>query len=200
MKLLGSQIIPDGGDLLIPPHLRALHVSPQPLFFNDTIFHNLTYGVGKDNDEDGTIERVVGICRMLQISEAVVDYLDKDSSKFDVAADWGDVLNSTERVLLNLARAFVANPEVMVVHKPTAVFDDRTAENTIRCLREFVTQKGLLMDPKTAHVRRPRTCIMTTTRPKGMTAADRIFRIKRNGVQEVLDANLLDQVDKRELM
>ena len=39
-----------------------------------------------------------------------VHYLDKDNkSKFEVTADWGDVLNSTERVLLNLARAFIVN-------------------------------------------------------------------------------------------
>jgi ABC-type multidrug transport system fused ATPase/permease subunit len=186
MKLLGAEIIPDSGDLLIPPHLRALHVSPQPIFFNDTLLNNLTYGVGKDNNEDGSIERVVGICRLLGVSEHAVHYLDKENkSKSDVRADWGDVLNATERVLLNLARAFIANPEIVVVHKPTALLDDLTAAGTLNCMREFVSQKGLLMDPKTVDLRRPRTCIMTTARVEGMHAAHRIFRIKRNGVEEV---------------
>jgi ABC-type multidrug transport system fused ATPase/permease subunit len=187
MKLFGAEIMPDLGDLLIPPHLRALHVSPQPIFFNDTLFYNLTYGVSKDNTEDGHIDRVIGICRRLKVSESLIsNYLDRENkSKFEVKADWGDVLNLTQRVLLNLARAFIANPEVLVVHKPTSVFDDPTAQNTIDCLQEFVKQKGLLMNPKMISFRRPRTCIMTTTRPQGMQAANRIFKIQHEGVKEL---------------
>merc|ERR1719456_593310 len=185
MKLLGAQIIPDSGDLLIPPHLRALHVSPQPIFFNDTLFNNLTYGVGSANDEDGRIERVVGICRLLRVSESIIAYLDRDDKgKFAVKVDWGDVLNNTQRILLNLARAFVANPEVLVVHKPTSVFDDATAENTYKCLRQFVIQKGLCMDPKMISFRRPRACVVTTTRLRGVFAADRVFKVMQAGVEE----------------
>jgi len=186
MKLLGAEIIPDTGDLLIPPHLRALHVSPQPIFFNDTLLNNLTYGVSHGDDEDGNIERVIGICRKLKVSEAVIGYLDKATpGKYEVKADWGDVLNTTTRVLLNLARALIANPEILVVQKPTSVFDDAISENTLMCLREFVEKKGLLMDPKTMAFRRPRTCVMTTTRPMGMSKAHRIFKVNHTGVEEL---------------
>jgi len=54
MKLLGGQLIPDKGDLLIPPHLRVLHVSAHARFFNDTLLANLRYGCDKDSN-DGSI-------------------------------------------------------------------------------------------------------------------------------------------------
>ena len=41
-------------------------------------------------------------------------------------------------MLLNLARALVANPEILVIHKPTLGFDDDLADNTIQVLREYV--------------------------------------------------------------
>jgi len=185
MKLLGSQIIPDTGDLLIPPHLRALHISPQPTFFNDTLMNNLTYGVGRDDKADGSVERVTSVCLKLKVSEKVLKYIDPDDKEmFNVKADWGDILSQTQRTLVSLARAFVANPEILVIHKPTVVLDDESTENTFRCLREFVQEKGLCMDPKTAPSRRPRTCIITTARPKGVAAADHVFKVTPTGVCE----------------
>jgi len=184
MKLLGAQVIPDSGDLLIPPHLRPLHVSAYPIFFNDTLYNNLTYGVSKHNAEDGNLERVIGICRLLCVSEASISYLNKDdTTKFTVRGHWGEILNTTQQTLLNLARAFIANPEIVVFHKPTAVFDETLAANTIKCMREFVSQKGLLMDPSKIASRRPRTCVMTTHRTFG--ACDRAFRVLKDRVEEI---------------
>ena len=37
----------------------------------------------------------------------------------------------TERVQIALARALITNPEVLVVHKPSLVFDDATAAATL---------------------------------------------------------------------
>jgi len=199
MKILGSQIIPDAGDLLIPPHLRALHISPQPTFFNDTLMNNLTYGCGKEDKEDGSIERVTAVCKMLLVSEKVLKYLDPtDTDMFNVKADWGDILSQTQRTLVSLARAFIANPEILVIHKPTVVLDDATTENTFKCLRTFVTEKGLLMDRRTVASRRPRTCIITTARPKGVKAADHVFRVTSTGVFETSHEEMMNmgrQVD-----
>lgn len=191
MKILGSQMIPDTGDLLIPPHLRALHISPQPAFFNDTLMHNLIYGVGVDDKVDGSVDRVVAICKMLKVSDKVLKYLDpNDEEMYNVKADWGDILSQTQRALVSLARAFIANPEILVIHKPTVVFDDSTTDNTFKCLRRFVEEKGLCMDSKGAAMRRPRTCIITTSRSKGVAAADHVFQIKPSEVIE-LDKSMI---------
>lgn len=184
MKILGSQIIPDSGDLLIPPHLRALHISPNPTFFSDSLMSNMTYGVAKD-DKDGSIERVTAICRMLLVSDKVLKYLDpNDPDMFNVKADWGDILSQTQRTLVSLARALIANPEILVIHKPTVVLDDATTQNTFKCLRKFVREKGVCMDRAMYASRRPRTCVITTARPTGVAAADHVFRVTPMGVLE----------------
>lgn len=186
MKMLGSQIIPDSGDLLIPPHLRALHCSPQPAFFHDTLYANLTYGVGKDNIEDGDIQRVRTVCRRLKISEKLLRYLNRDDPEmFEVSLDWGDILSTTQRVLLSHARALIANPEILVIHKPTIMFDEATAKNTLTCLSEFIDKRGLCMDEAKIAYRRPRTCIITATRPQGIEAADHVFRVTPTAIFEV---------------
>jgi len=188
MRLIGSQIVPDGGDLLIPPHLRALHVSIQPTFFHDSLNANLVYGLSKENKEDGSVERVNAVLREVFSTEEkdkntcvprkIADHLKKDNkAMFEVKAEWGEILSTTERSLLSLARAFIANPEILVVHKPTVFFDDATARNMFRCLNDFIIQRGLCMDPATVDHRRPRTCIITTARPQGVEVADVIFRV-----------------------
>lgn len=185
MRVIGGQLIPDEGDLLIPPHLRVLHISKHPMFFKDTLYNNLIYGISKEDKEDGSLERVKGICHRLLIAEKLYKYLDQeDKENFDVKAVWGEVLSQTQSALLSLCRAFIANPEVLVIHKPTVVLDDLHTDNTFKCLREYVSLKGLCMDPKTVNFRRPRTAIITTARPKGVALADKVFNVTPDGVIE----------------
>lgn len=196
MRVMGGQVIPDDGDLLIPPHLRCLHVSGHPIFLHDTLFNNLTYGVDKGNSEDGADERVRAVCKQLQVSDYLFKYLDRNAETdvgekmFDVRTDWGEILSQTQCFLLNLARAFIANPEMLVIHKPTNFFDDKIAANTWDCLRDFVNNKGLCMDPNKIAFRRPRTCIMTTERLAGVGAADKIFKITPRGISEVRSSSI----------
>jgi ABC-type multidrug transport system fused ATPase/permease subunit len=185
MRMIGGQLIPDSGDLLIPPHLRVLHISLQPIFFLDTLYENLRYGVSKKDVVDSKPERVLEICRELKVSDKLYRYLDPDESSFSHKAHWGEILSQTQAVLVNLARAFVANPEVLVLHKPTIVFDDTAARNVFRCVRRFVDEKGLCMDPRGYNFRRPRSVILTTVRPQGVKEADNVYKVSLTGVSAV---------------
>ena len=49
-------------------------------------------------------------------------------------------LRRTNRWLLHVARAFVMNPEVLIVHKPTALVDDHHGQLIMEMMREFVDQ------------------------------------------------------------
>lgn len=185
MRLIGAQLIPDAGDLLIPPHLRVLHISKQPVFFNDTLFNNLTYGVSKSDKTDGDANRVRNVCKVLMVSERIFKYLDPErKDEFSTKAEWSEVLSQTQSQLLSLARAFITNPEILVIHKPTVVFDDATTDNTFKCLRQFVENKGLCLPKKSYRARRPRTCLITTARPKGVALADKVFTVTPEGVIE----------------
>lgn len=178
-------LLPDAGDLIVPPHLRVLHISQDPLFFQSTLFMNLIYGT-REGDSDRTPDRVQAICKRLRISPAVFDFLDPGKKEqFEQIENWRDVLSLTQRVLLNLARALVSNPEVLIIHKPTLVFDDDLGEHTFDVLREFVDEKCLVMDPAMWSHRRPRTCVATTVHAKGIQIADKVFEVSRDQVREI---------------
>lgn len=188
LKLISGVLLPDSGNLLIPPHLRVLHISQEPLFFHDTLFANLTYGVNSADLMDCQ-DRAWEICRRLTLPDRVLDYLDfnseEQSEQVKLIAEWGELLSLTQKMLLNLSRAFIANPEVLVCHKPTLTFDTDLADNTLELLREFCDEKGLEMDPDMIEFRRPRTCIITTTRSQGVNVADHVFRVEPQGVTEI---------------
>lgn len=179
LKILGGVILPKGGSLLIPSHLRMLHVSSEPLFIQGTFVSNLSFGVPA-NDPDAEVQRIKSICASLGL-----DDIDKLIAS-DEVLPWADVLSHTQRHLFHLARALIANPEVLCVHKPTSAFDDKAAETIMAVLRDFVQCKGLQQDPNTVHLRRPRTCIFTTADFPGVTASDVVFKVDAKcGIQEL---------------
>merc|ERR1711976_611200 len=103
----------------------------------------LAFGVCPD-DEDGRSERIEAICRSLGLEDEVMRLL---GSKRAVA--WGDVLSQTQKYLLSLARALIANPEILCIHKPTLVFNEDTSGKVLRMLKKFVRGKGIEQDPGT---------------------------------------------------
>lgn len=179
LRLVGGVLLGDKGDLLVPPHLRVLHVASEPLFFKDTLFQNLIYGL-KESDPDATHDRAKKICRSLGVSPQIIEFLDPKS---EVKEAWNEVLALTQRVLLNLARALMANPEILVLHKPALVFDDDRAQNLFSLLHQFVWDRGLHLEGE-KEFRRPRTCIMSTSRIAGVQKADRVFQIDKGKVSE----------------
>lgn len=184
LKLLGGVLLPNEGDLLVPPHLRVLHVSHDPFFRQDTLFQNMIYGV-KPGDPDASNERVVNICKKLGITDNVLEFLDPKSDKFEVIpSSWNEVLSLTQRVLLHHARALIMNPELMVMHKPTTAFDENQAHRLYSCIKAYIQERGLGLDPEKRDLRRPRTCVITTSRVGGLEAADKVFHVTKTGVTE----------------
>merc|ERR1712159_955825 len=111
------------------------------------------------------------ICQRLGVSEVVLACIRDES----INMNWKETLSLTERMLLHIARGLVANPEVLVIHKPTLVFDDIHAKRVFGALRSHVDEKGLEQDPSQWVNRRPRTCFCTFSRPLGVSIADRVF-------------------------
>jgi len=180
LKIIGGVILPDGGQVFVPSHLRVLHISAAPLFFVGSLLQNLTLGVAV-GDSDGDMERVNTICERLGLARTVRNYVISQ----EVFA-WGEMLSQTQRHLLSLARALVANPELLCIHKPTLVFDEITSVMVLELLKEFVMKKGIEQNPGTKQLRRPRTCIITSCKMKDVDVADRIFCIScSNGIQHL---------------
>jgi len=182
LRILGGVFLPDGGLCFIPAHLRVLHVSAATFFYRGTLLENVTFGMEKPKNAEEAGERrsrVQKIMLKLGITQHLMGYFAADDEH-----PWGKVLSQSECQILNLTRAFVFNPEVMCVDKPTALFNDIQAAKVLHLLKEFVVQKGLEQDASPAK-RRPRTCIMTTDRARSLDIADKILEISNaRGIEE----------------
>lgn len=74
---------------------------------------------------------------------------------------WFDRLSYNDKKRLNLARALVFNPEILVLHRPVDDADTAEMKVILQLLREHVDALGVEMDPNTRRKRRPRTCFFT---------------------------------------
>jgi len=190
LKLMGEVLLPNdahspgtNGDLIIPTHLRALHVSRDPLFVQGTLLDNLTFGCARSSqdDSDNTLERVLLICKLLNVPQHLLDAIKADDRSGPT--NWLQLLSSTDASLLHTARALVANPEILCIHKPTLYLNAGLGDNMYRVLKLFVEERGLgqSKDPHDFHRRRPRTCILTTRKASGVSAemADSVYDVSK---------------------
>ena len=84
-------------------------------------------------------------------------------------------LSRSDRALLHFARAFIYNPEVLVIHTPTTMLDGQLKQPLLDALRAFVDERGLEMPLKSRHKRRPRTVIFSTNSIESVKIADKIL-------------------------
>lgn len=185
LRMLGSDLIPMGGDLLVPPHLRVLHLSVNPTFFNKSLLYNLRYGVDGKDHPDGHIDRVKAILSLLKVSPKLFKYLDENEPCSKAEISWDTVLTQTQKAQLNLARAFISNPSVIVMHNPTAIFSDEMAANVLEVIRMYVSEKGICVENPPKALRHPRTCIMSFKQAMCIKSLDTLYKISKDDVVEV---------------
>jgi ABC-type multidrug transport system fused ATPase/permease subunit len=181
LKILGGDVLPnpecmsleaDAFNFFVPSHLNILHVR-RAMFFYGTLYDNICYGCAKDHHDAHKV-RVTKILRLLQVEEDVIAHLDKEDK-----CNWADVFSEGQCQLLSLARAFVMNPEVLCLHKPTVVFDTDMARAVTEILREYVEKKGVAKDDRVLHLRRPRTCIITSAQHVNLERAHTIYYVSQ---------------------
>lgn len=175
LKMLAGVVLPhaeaEDGMVFVPSHLRVLHLSPQPAFFRGTLLENLVFGA-EPGDRDGEVTRVLSICRRLGIQDDVLAFISQGA-----VLAWLDVLSSSQRSLLAIARAFISNPEVLCIHLPTQPFSHYKGLVVMDCLREFVDSKGLEQGQEHFEFRRPRTCVLTCCKDVGLDLCNQVFRV-----------------------
>merc|ERR1719277_787326 len=71
-------------------------------------------------------------------------------------AQWFDKLNYTEKVKIHLARAFIMNPEILVMHRPLYHFDEAFGRRMMALIRRHHKNRGLCIPATTMNRRRPR--------------------------------------------
>eukprot|EP00747_Dinoflagellata_sp_TGD_P155479 gnl/TRDRNA2_/TRDRNA2_177579_c1_seq7.p1 gnl/TRDRNA2_/TRDRNA2_177579_c1~~gnl/TRDRNA2_/TRDRNA2_177579_c1_seq7.p1 ORF type:complete len:775 (+),score=121.34 gnl/TRDRNA2_/TRDRNA2_177579_c1_seq7:108-2432(+) len=180
LQLLGEVLEPQEGDIFLPPHLRALHVSKAPMMIEDGLFANLTFG-GKEKPD-----RVRRILRRLELHEADSLVQKELDGEDDGCKDsrWQNKLTETDMSLVHLARAFVFNPNILVVHKPTTPFNTEKSNFLMGVLKEFCQESGIAVAGDKAH-RRPRTLFYSSDEKISSQAhADLVWEIGSDGMAE----------------
>lgn len=183
LKVIGGAMLPYIGNdskFFIPSHLRVLHIGNEPCFFRGTLHANLTLGVAP-GDPDGDVERVMAVCQRLGLEEDVLRFM---SSREQLA--WGEVFSLTQKHLLCIARALVANPDVLVMHKPTLALNEATSVCVLGMLKDFVKNRGVVQPAGGLPKRRARTCIISSSKMQGVEFADEVFHVSSaHGIQPV---------------
>jgi ABC-type multidrug transport system fused ATPase/permease subunit len=185
-------VAPTNGELFVPAHLRILHVSQQPILLNASPWENLAIGKQYWKDNDFESNRVITICRRLGLNPALLQHLEDTREQFlengttdSPSARWTETLNSSDAALIHLGRAFIYNPEVLVIHRPTLLLSGRSSEVVLEMLREFVDERGVELPVDNSGRRRPRTAIASFARAGGVQLADTVWGVQKGVVSEI---------------
>eukprot|EP00932_Pfiesteria_piscicida_P000232 SRR837773.10224.p1 GENE.SRR837773.10224~~SRR837773.10224.p1 ORF type:complete len:166 (-),score=37.93 SRR837773.10224:89-517(-) len=105
---------------------------------------------------------------------------------------WTSSLANSERHLVNVARAFIANPDVLCIHKPLIHHNPQRAELIMTLMRDFVDERGLFLSSEEFAGRRPRTCIMSVnaTNLGVLECCDAVYWVKQKGLIERADQEM----------
>jgi ABC-type multidrug transport system fused ATPase/permease subunit len=186
LKLIAQHHHPTSGSVFIPTHLRVLQVMQDPTIMDLTLVQNLCFG-----SPDEHRQRIVRIMRRMGL-EDLEKHLD------DPRDVWMPKLTYTDQAAIHLARAFVMNPEVLVMHRPTIHFDSIRAGNVYSLLHEFVECRGIELPAVERDRRRPRTCFMTTSSLEEAKRADIRIEVGEMGKGVVREVSVDDLLKKTE--
>jgi ABC-type multidrug transport system fused ATPase/permease subunit len=192
MELLAHKKFPTSGTIFFPAHLRILFVSQEVYILSLSCWDNLTFGVEEDDIDPNVIDYILKEMHMEKTRALCQSKLRAFSKhKPSVSAEHARAdecqheteeealvrLNNTEKAKIHLARAFIMNPEVMVLNRPCCHCDSQTVEtsNTLRLMREMIDTRGVGMSPATIHRRRPRTAFFTPETDSQAEIADIVW-------------------------
>jgi len=194
LKLLGQVLMPQtsSGTIFVPPHLRVLHVALATTCLDAPFSANIIFDL--PTTVTGGLPRIRRICeRLLFTEDMVTRLLDDPSTLFDHAEDsgltsqdsedgfsadkWQARLSHTDRAKLSLARAFVMNPEILVLHKPALAFNELNSKEFINMIRSHVDERGVELPVDQRFARRPRTVFFTSSTTAGLKSADEVYEV-----------------------
>jgi len=202
LRLLSGLVTPVEGQILSPLHLRTLHVSHNPhIIPYMTLYENLVFG-----NEECDPTRVTAIVQRMGFKKHTMNYfkeglLDLDAKATDSESGeekmssvkktggqltWVKTLSNVELRRVHLARAFIFNPEVLVLERPIEGFERTETTAFLNMLREFVDYRGLAMDEENMHYRRPRTVFFTASKndvPVAREESHAVWYLGTNGIK-----------------
>lgn len=106
---------------------------------------------------------------------------------------WDRRISRSQAHLIHLARCFIFNPDVLVLHRPVDHVDPELEDQLMKLFRDFVDNRGLNIEETVTtqlfRNRRPRTIFMSAGNAKGASVAryaDRVWELQADGALEVM--------------
>mmetsp|Transcript_18913 Transcript_18913/g.33329 ORF Transcript_18913/g.33329 Transcript_18913/m.33329 type:complete len:812 (-) Transcript_18913:326-2761(-) len=90
---------------------------------------------------------------------------------------WFEELTYTDKVKICLARAFIMNPEVLVLHRPFHHYDAVSATQVMQSVSKHHKNRGLCMPEDKVHNRRPRSIFYSPENKEQTDFADIVWQI-----------------------
>jgi len=205
LSLLGQTMLPTQGSIFVPSHLRVLHVSQEPMLLRLSVWENLTFGnYNADPKHVKDVVEALSMPKALAFLQQDIEEMEKLEGQEEQAVSesetdenenvvaWQDVLSYAERAKMHLARAFIANPEVLVLQRPLIHYNEKEAKEMLGLIVRHTKEKGLCLPQEQSHRRRPRTCFFTPDSREEAAQADKIWRLGhgQKTVQEVTKEDL----------
>lgn len=124
----------DTRDLAIAD-LRGLmgNVNQDAILFNDTIFHNIAFGV-----EGATMEDVVAAAKIANAHEFIME---KEGGYESSVGDRGVKLSGGQRQRISIARAILKNPPILILDEATASLDTESERAVQEALERLMSSR-----------------------------------------------------------
>lgn len=196
---------PCRGEVFIPSHLSIVHVEQDAqLLGHMSLYENITLGY-KSAWRIPKIDQICEVCVRLGLAQKWISHIraeyaeieqDKKRDKkkewvkdHDAAIKvhvgsaindqsfWQGLLSQTDRRIIQLARALLTNPHVLVIHRPLASLDEEVAECVLESLRAFIDQCLFTGASKSASSLLSRTVFFSSSThdEAAIRAADRVI-------------------------
>jgi ABC-type bacteriocin/lantibiotic exporter with double-glycine peptidase domain len=163
-------------EFFIPCHLRLLHASYPPIFFDGTLLENLAVGMPKSEENEQMLYQV---CEHLGLGEDVLDHIKKKDKQ-----NWQEVFSFSEIQGLYLARAVVASADVLVLHRAVTGFDDVQVRVVMDLLHQYVEGTGCCASLFGSNSLR--TCIFSTANRLCIRYSDIVYYMcKEKGIRKI---------------
>lgn len=112
---------------------------------------------------------------------------DEEMTEFEFSEEsgaWLTMLTASEKSKIQLARALVANPEVLVLQRPFIHYNDNAGRNVMKALKRHVKDRGLAEIEQTWSRRRPRTCFFTPSLKEQAAQADVVWVLQKDAEKQ----------------